>query len=1011
MSPWFSRGWTALELLKSRKVKVIFKGQHGGPLIKDLDEEILAKDTEPESPRKEASRIIRRLRNGITTLNDLLYVLGSRSTSWPKDIPLISALLLDVKPEEQQQDTYRNILRKLGKLSSGHLFNNAITMTNGFNWCPVTLFKMPLDSSEPSLSILNNGDVRGRWRVIPVPADLERICLSHNMHPLTRFQFQDALKCPSECRLLAECNQEPVERALLVREVTENRFQYIAAVTLYQEFKPASSWREMTVTILSDPQAERVIPIELDEEPLTMSCDDDETLHSAIWKGEYDTFKELIQRSSLDTPDQFGRRPLDLAAERGNRQMVEDLLCCKADLNAQCDDGQTALHRAAWAGSVDIVKLLLNGTNTMALDKDGNTALHIASQMGFADVVELLITHNVHSKGYYDLTPLHFAAMNGHTAVAELLIDTAEVRAKDMHFGWTPLHCAADSGNERVVTLLIDHGADINAQDQRVGWTPLHFASISGHMAVVNILLQRGARSATKDMLGWTPGKFAQINGHIEIVKLLPNDDSYGTFLDEACWTPLHCRAINNRPGLTKLLTSQLPVVRMYSEKMAVFRTPLEFAAVAELKYAVQRLFDAGITIEGEKKELLLHWAVKNGCRAFTQLLLKAGIGKEAANEDGETPLHLASSFGRGVIAQLLLEAGANKEALDRSEETPLHRAVLRENTGVVRLLIKAGANKDTIDIHGRTPLLYAVKNGNECITRLLVEAGANKDTTDRDDWTPLHWAVKNGHEGMVRLLIEVGANKEKYDKEMYTPLSHAAEIGHEAIVQLLVESDTHKRIVNGKALREFILTDEDMAANSAAPLWRAIMSRNEAVVKILIGANANLERQRGRRQESPLIFASRMGYEGIARLLLEAGACKDRVDGRASTPLLWAVRNGHEGIVRLLVQAGADIEAVCWRKRTPLHWAMYFENEMIVRLLVEAGANKEASDEFGYMPQDLSSDKDLKQLCRVTSKSARRKHMLFRTAHKAVTTVDNALASSRLKQKFLESHRDMDEN
>jgi hypothetical protein len=38
MSPWFSRGWTSLELAKSRRVKVIFKGS----LIKDLDEDILA---------------------------------------------------------------------------------------------------------------------------------------------------------------------------------------------------------------------------------------------------------------------------------------------------------------------------------------------------------------------------------------------------------------------------------------------------------------------------------------------------------------------------------------------------------------------------------------------------------------------------------------------------------------------------------------------------------------------------------------------------------------------------------------------------------------------------------------------------------------------------------------------------------------------------------------------------------------------------------------------------------
>jgi hypothetical protein len=100
---------------------------------------------------------------------------------------------------------------------------------------------MRLDSSEPSPTILNNGDVRGRWRGIPIPADIERNCLLNNMHTLIRR------------RLLAECNQAPVERALLVREITENRFQYIAAINLFHELQGASSWGEMTVTMLSDP--------------------------------------------------------------------------------------------------------------------------------------------------------------------------------------------------------------------------------------------------------------------------------------------------------------------------------------------------------------------------------------------------------------------------------------------------------------------------------------------------------------------------------------------------------------------------------------------------------------------------------------------------------------------------------------------------------------------------------------------------------------------------------------
>ncbi|KAL2760168.1 hypothetical protein ACRALDRAFT_2095344, partial [Sodiomyces alcalophilus JCM 7366] len=70
MSPWFSRGWTALELAKSPCVKIVFADD----MIVDLDADILdvVKDGNP------AAKSIRALRRPIEQLDDLLDVLGSR---------------------------------------------------------------------------------------------------------------------------------------------------------------------------------------------------------------------------------------------------------------------------------------------------------------------------------------------------------------------------------------------------------------------------------------------------------------------------------------------------------------------------------------------------------------------------------------------------------------------------------------------------------------------------------------------------------------------------------------------------------------------------------------------------------------------------------------------------------------------------------------------------------------------------------------------------------------------
>jgi hypothetical protein len=73
ISSWFTRGWTALELAKSRKVKIIFKDA-----IKDLDKDIL-RATDSSHFAAMAIRDLREYR--ISGIEKLLTTLGPRYTS------------------------------------------------------------------------------------------------------------------------------------------------------------------------------------------------------------------------------------------------------------------------------------------------------------------------------------------------------------------------------------------------------------------------------------------------------------------------------------------------------------------------------------------------------------------------------------------------------------------------------------------------------------------------------------------------------------------------------------------------------------------------------------------------------------------------------------------------------------------------------------------------------------------------------------------------------------------
>ncbi|ROV95731.1 hypothetical protein VMCG_07627 [Cytospora schulzeri] len=228
MSPWYSRGWTALELAKSHKVKILFKARNDRYVIKDLDVDILA-EISSSSRHYATAKSIRKLRNAsIQSLGDLLSILGPRDTSKPRDVPIISGLLAGVHVYGglSQQEIYQRVLRKLGKVAQGHLFHNSATMSSpGFSWCPTNILDMPLAESDGEvLELRENGDLEGVWKVYATDSVEPDDFIWKDTHPLTKVSLQSALEGRSKDNhvLLVE-NGDPRSRALLVRLMLDEK--------------------------------------------------------------------------------------------------------------------------------------------------------------------------------------------------------------------------------------------------------------------------------------------------------------------------------------------------------------------------------------------------------------------------------------------------------------------------------------------------------------------------------------------------------------------------------------------------------------------------------------------------------------------------------------------------------------------------------------------------------------------------------------------------------------------
>lgn len=119
---------------------------------------------------------------------------------------------------------------------------------------------------------------------------------------------------------------------------------------------------------------------------------------------------------------------------------------------------------------------------------------------------------------HYGCTALHKAATAGHLPAIHLLVEkgAAGVNTRD-GLNLTPLHRAASCGHVDVASYLLDHGADPSAACW-LNKTPLHLAADQRHFPVMELLLAKGANLTQRTQgneLAWERSNPAPPSSHI----------------------------------------------------------------------------------------------------------------------------------------------------------------------------------------------------------------------------------------------------------------------------------------------------------------------------------------------------------------------------------------------------------------------------------------------------------------------------------------------------------------
>ncbi|KAH9015487.1 hypothetical protein EDB85DRAFT_2156658 [Lactarius pseudohatsudake] len=183
-------------------------------------------------------------------------------------------------------------------------------------------------------------------------------------------------------------------------------------------------------------------------------------------------------QSWIDSP-LTSASPLYYAALCGFHGLVKRLIDkCPQHVNSRVGRKGTPLHASLFYGHIEIAQLLRErGADVNALDALMITPLLLMVIYGRPAAAKWLLDcgADVNTKDKpRGLTPLHWAARNGHLQVARMLLEhNAEVNVRTV-YGITSLMLASRNGND-VLRFLLDHNADVHLRDNK-GHTALHLS-------------------------------------------------------------------------------------------------------------------------------------------------------------------------------------------------------------------------------------------------------------------------------------------------------------------------------------------------------------------------------------------------------------------------------------------------------------------------------------------------------------------------------------------------------
>lgn len=670
-------------------------------------------------------------------------------------------------------------------------------------------------------------------------------------------------------------------------------------------------------------------------------------LHVAIAKGYTEIAMLLLEhKADFDFQDVDKKTPLFLSAENKNG-VIKDFTSTKNNsVNVRRQYNSSLLYTACKRGDFDEVKnILLQGNIDVNHNKNEflQTALYIASKKGQRSVVSLLFDHqcDANISNTNNDRPLHAAALNGHTKIAEILLkhNTNDLNNNDNTCKKSPLYLASEHGHTEIVSLLIKYECDTNLTNE-CNQSALFVASSNNHKEVVKLLLENRADPYIYNSHAQTSLHAALCNGHTHILNLLLEygvDPNYAPFCTS---TPLYLAAADGKTNTIKLLLD----------------------------------YRADPNIVNKNNETSLHVAATRGDIDILKLLLTNSANPDLRDNHGKTALHIATEKGDSTMITLLLLFQANPYLHDIYHKTPFFISVEKDIDVILNIMLKTLPNVNVRQTYVSMCLYKASKCGDLEKVKLLFRHNTEIDIDYSDNefmQTALYIASERGHCDIVSFLLDLKCDPNISNMYNETPFYIAHNNGHTNIVKTMLRTNsvffeksngTSLYMASSAGYTDIVksLLTYNIDVNSIdneykqSALYAASKSGYIDIVALLIrhGADINLS---NKYCQTPLYIASSRGHTGVVNVLLANNCDPNLCSVYDQTSLHVAAYRGHTDIVKLLLQYNCDPNICDVYNQNPIHGASYIGHTEIISLLIEHKCSPNITNNYGQTPLDVA--------------------------------------------------------